>query len=171
MASLRTTASRHLRSWVKSESAVAKSRTRALTATSTQQGNTTISSQLRNTRQSQHHSDYLPNFQPRADHHLPLASLRSKTPFDDLINDITRSLTTVSRPSLPHLHNLLRSYTPDSDHWSKYAHGNPAKQYTRNLVYSVPGIFNLLLLVWTPGQKSPVHDHADAHCLMKVCQY
>jgi cysteine dioxygenase len=22
--------------------------------------------------------------------------------------------------------------------------------------------------VWTPGKGSPVHDHADAHCLMKV---
>jgi cysteine dioxygenase len=32
----------------------------------------------------------------------------------------------------------------------------------------VPGIFNLLLLVWTPGKASPIHDHADAHCLMKV---
>jgi cysteine dioxygenase len=35
-------------------------------------------------------------------------------------------------------------------------------------VRQVPGLFNLLLLVWTPGMKSPVHDHADAHCLMKV---
>lgn len=25
-----------------------------------------------------------------------------------------------------------------------------------------------LVLVWTPGKGSPVHDHADAHCLMKV---
>ena len=24
------------------------------------------------------------------------------------------------------------------------------------------------MLVWTPGKGSPVHDHADAHCLMKV---
>lgn len=22
--------------------------------------------------------------------------------------------------------------------------------------------------MWTPGKASPVHDHADAHCLMKV---
>jgi cysteine dioxygenase len=25
-----------------------------------------------------------------------------------------------------------------------------------------------LILVWTPGKGSPIHDHADAHCLMKV---
>ncbi|KAH8660876.1 RmlC-like cupin domain-containing protein, partial [Tricladium varicosporioides] len=68
------------------------------------------------------------------------------------------------------LHNLLHAYTSNSLHWSKYAHGNPNKQYTRNLVYEVPGLFNLLLLVWTPGKESPVHDHADSHCLMKVLQ-
>jgi cysteine dioxygenase len=54
--------------------------------------------------------------------------------------------------------------------WAKYAHASPSKQYTRNLVCQVPGLFNLLLLVWTPGKKSPVHDHADAHCLMRVLQ-
>lgn len=25
-----------------------------------------------------------------------------------------------------------------------------------------------LVLVWTPGKSSPIHDHADAHCLMKI---
>ena len=26
-----------------------------------------------------------------------------------------------------------------------------------------------LILVWTPGKGSPIHDHANAHCVMKVC--
>lgn len=25
-----------------------------------------------------------------------------------------------------------------------------------------------LLLVWNPGKGSPIHDHANAHCIMKV---
>lgn len=32
----------------------------------------------------------------------------------------------------------------------------------------VEGVFNLLMLVWTPGKESKVHDHASSHCLMKV---
>jgi len=91
------------------------------------------------------------------------------TPFTTLLNDITHSLSTTASPSLPRLHALLRAYESNPDHWSKFAHANPDKQYTRNLVCEVPGIFNLLLLVWTPGKASPVHDHADSHCLMKVC--
>ncbi|KAH8787309.1 RmlC-like cupin domain-containing protein [Hyaloscypha finlandica] len=99
--------------------------------------------------------------QPRIAHH-------NTNTFTTLLNDITHSLTTTPSPHLPTLHNLLRSYTSDPSHWSKFAHANPEKQYTRNLVCEVPGIFNLLLLVWTPGKASPIHDHADAHCLMKV---
>lgn len=25
-----------------------------------------------------------------------------------------------------------------------------------------------LILVWSPGRSSPIHDHANAHCVMKV---
>ncbi|EPE27364.1 RmlC-like cupin [Glarea lozoyensis ATCC 20868] len=73
-------------------------------------------------------------------------------------------------PTLPKLFSLLRGYTSDRQHWSRFAHANINKQYTRNLVCEVPGLFNLLILVWTPGKKSPVHDHADSHCLMKILQ-
>ena len=27
-----------------------------------------------------------------------------------------------------------------------------------------------LILVWTPGKESPVHDHTGSHCVMKVLQ-
>jgi hypothetical protein len=102
--------------------------------------------------------------QPRASH-----PQTNSTSFTALLNDITHCLSTTPSPSLPRLHALLRAYESNPDQWSKFAHANPDKQYTRNLVCEVPGIFNLLLLVWTPGKASPVHDHADSHCLMKVC--
>ena len=98
-----------------------------------------------------------------------------QTPFDILLNNITNHLVSTPlsslSPQIPCLHSLMREYESNPSHWAKYAHGNPEKQYTRNLVCEVPGVFNLLLLVWTPGKKSPVHDHADAHCLMKVRIY
>lgn len=30
------------------------------------------------------------------------------------------------------------------------------------------GKFNLMLLCWGEGHSSAVHDHADAHCFMKI---
>ncbi|PVH75990.1 hypothetical protein DL98DRAFT_304728 [Cadophora sp. DSE1049] len=98
----------------------------------------------------------------------PQIPQNSPSDFDTLLNALTHHLTTTPKPHLPTLHTFLRSYTSSSTEWSKYAHANPTKQYTRNLITSVPGIFNLLLLVWTPGMRSPIHDHADSHCLMKI---
>lgn len=108
-------------------------------------------------------------FTPQSHTSLPSSDQSS---FSGLLNAITHTLSTTppnGRSPLPYLHTLLRSYASDPGHWSQYAHANPDKQYTRNLVCEVPGVFNLLLLVWTPGKASPVHDHADAHCLMKAC--
>lgn len=30
--------------------------------------------------------------------------------------------------------------------------------------------YGKVLIVWNPGKGSPVHDHADAHCVMKILQ-
>ncbi|KAG9231329.1 putative cysteine dioxygenase [Amylocarpus encephaloides] len=94
--------------------------------------------------------------------------------FTQLQDALSRHLAThpasVLSPTLPTLFSLLRNYTSNSADWSTFAHADAAKQYTRNLVCEVPGLFNLLLLVWTPGEQSPVHDHADSHCIMKILQ-
>ena len=111
-----------------------------------------------------------PNYRPKQIINCP--SPTSTNSFTDLQNSIATHLANFPAsslsPTLPELFSLLRSYTSDPRHWSEYAHANTSKQYTRNLVCEVPGLFNLLILVWTPGKKSPVHDHTDSHCLMKV---
>jgi len=61
----------------------------------------------------------------------------------------------------------MESYVPVYTEWSKYAHFDPHR-YTRNLVDTGNGKFNLILLCWGEGHGSGVHDHADAHCWMKV---
>jgi len=61
----------------------------------------------------------------------------------------------------------MESYQPVHSEWEKYANFDPFR-YTRNLVASGNGKFNLILLCWGEGHGSGVHDHADAHCWMKV---
>jgi len=61
----------------------------------------------------------------------------------------------------------MESYQPVHNEWMKYAQFDPHR-YTRNLVDSGNGKFNLILLCWGEGHGSGVHDHADAHCWMKV---
>ena len=43
-------------------------------------------------------------------------------------------------------------------------------RYTRNLVDAGNGKFNLMILCWGEGHGSAVHDHADAHCFMKILE-
>jgi len=63
---------------------------------------------------------------------------------------------------------LMKSYDSVLSDWQKYALADVSRPYTRNLVDKGNGKSNLMVLVWTPGKSSPIHDHADAHCVMKV---
>ncbi|CAJ2512799.1 Uu.00g009180.m01.CDS01 [Anthostomella pinea] len=63
---------------------------------------------------------------------------------------------------------LMERYVSNSKEWATYAMGNANLPYTRNLVDEGNGKANLLVLVWTPGKASPIHDHGNAHCVMKI---
>lgn len=62
---------------------------------------------------------------------------------------------------------LLASYTSNKADWSRFAKFDKFK-YTRNLVHEGNGKFNLMLLCWAEGNQSCIHDHANAHCFVKV---
>lgn len=40
--------------------------------------------------------------------------------------------------------------------------------YTRLSARLTVSLFVQLVLVWTPGKGSPIHDHGNAHCIMKI---
>ncbi|PLB41988.1 putative cysteine dioxygenase Cdo1 [Aspergillus candidus] len=65
---------------------------------------------------------------------------------------------------------LMERYKSKSEEWLPFALGDPSKNYTRNLIDEGNGKSNLLILVWSPGKGSAIHDHAGAHCVMKVLQ-
>ncbi|KAF2875546.1 RmlC-like cupin domain-containing protein [Massariosphaeria phaeospora] len=66
------------------------------------------------------------------------------------------------------LQTLMEAYESDESEWEKYFFPASNMSYTRNLVHKGNGKCNLLILVWSPGKGSPVHDHANAHCIMKI---
>jgi cysteine dioxygenase len=41
------------------------------------------------------------------------------------------------------------------------------RQYTRNLVRAGPW-YNIVVLCWKNGQRSPIHDHASSSCAVRV---
>ncbi|KAL2164716.1 hypothetical protein VTH06DRAFT_11 [Thermothelomyces fergusii] len=93
--------------------------------------------------------------------------------FDDLVLALKEALgpssgLTSDDVDVGHLTRLMREYDSDPREWSRFAMGDENLGYTRNLVDEGNGKSNLLVLVWTPGKGSPIHDHGNAHCLMKI---
>ncbi|MCA9245300.1 MAG: hypothetical protein KDA32_15195 [Phycisphaerales bacterium] len=41
------------------------------------------------------------------------------------------------------------------------------ERYRRNLLHAGPG-YHALILCWLPGQRSPIHDHAQSTCGVRV---
>jgi len=64
--------------------------------------------------------------------------------------------------------SLMKDYISDEAQWNQFAFADSSRNYTRNLVDEGNGKSNLLIVVWNPGRCSPIHDHADAHCVMKL---
>lgn len=69
--------------------------------------------------------------------------------------------------NIEEVEELLSQYHSAPSDWRKYAKFDKYK-YTRNLVHEGNGKFNLMLLCWAPGNQSTIHDHANAHCFVKV---
>lgn len=66
------------------------------------------------------------------------------------------------------IQRLMERYVSEPSEWAPYALGDNSRAYTRNLVDEGNGKSNLLILVWSPGKGSVIHDHANAHCVMKI---
>lgn len=62
---------------------------------------------------------------------------------------------------------LLRRAKLNPREWQQHAVFRRGR-YTRNIVGYSPGQFVALLLCWERGQQSPIHDHAGAHCFVKM---
>ncbi|KAI1767746.1 RmlC-like cupin domain-containing protein [Hypoxylon sp. FL1150] len=110
------------------------------------------------------------------DHSLEYKNSASEmNPFDQLVKDIKAVLgpskgLTSEDIDVEDLSHIMERYISNEQDWSRYAMANSDMAYTRNLVDQGNGKANLLVLVWTPGKASPIHDHGNAHCLMKILQ-
>ena len=96
-----------------------------------------------------------------------------RTRFDQLVKNLSDVLGQSSGLDSADINpqdivTLMEAYTSNPDEWEKFALADSSRSYTRNLVDKGNGKSNLLVLVWSPGRGSPIHDHSNAHCVMKV---
>src|SRR5215467_4824202 len=63
---------------------------------------------------------------------------------------------------LPDLRKLILNLKPDPEEINPYVQFTE-NHYARNLVYKTPD-FEVLVLCWRSGQRSPIHDHGNSIC-------
>lgn len=97
---------------------------------------------------------------------MEVTQLPQVATLDDLIQELHKVFDS-DEVNVEYVHNLLASYKSNPLEWKKFAKFDRYK-YTRNLVDEGNGKFNLMLLCWGPSHTSTIHDHADAHCFMKM---
>lgn len=95
------------------------------------------------------------------------------TAFEKLVHDLSAALGPSSGLDSDDvdpldIQRLMEDYVSNSEEWAQYALGDSSRPYTRNLIDEGNGKSNLLILVWSPGKSSVIHDHANAHCVMKI---
>lgn len=108
----------------------------------------------------EHHQDKLHAIDPSDDFHRLVRALSEVLGPSSGINSADVDQNDLIR--------LMTEYDSVEAQWQPYAFADPSRNYTRNLVDEGNGKSNLLVVVWNPGKCSPIHDHADAHCVMKL---
>ncbi len=70
------------------------------------------------------------------------------------------------RPPMDALRERLNALSVDADEWERHAQFSD-NRYMRNLVHE-GNHYHALFLCWKSGQRSPIHDHAQSVCGLKV---
>ncbi|PWY87761.1 cysteine dioxygenase type I [Aspergillus heteromorphus CBS 117.55] len=105
--------------------------------------------------------------------HVSLVADNESYTFDELVQDLKGYLGSsrgIAEEDVDHrvLMAFMSKYASNPVEWARFTHNDLSKNYTRNLVVDINGRANLLVLVWNPQKGSPIHDHANAHCIMKI---
>ena len=66
--------------------------------------------------------------------------------------------------------SFSRLRLPKEGGWERYAFFDDKKNYTRNLVATDGKTFTLVLLCWSPGRESPIHDHPCDGCWLQILE-
>eukprot|EP00474_Spongospora_subterranea_P004108 CRZ04566.1 hypothetical protein [Spongospora subterranea] len=63
---------------------------------------------------------------------------------------------------------MARWNVTDRKNWEQFAQFDQDKSYTRNLISSDDVNFTLMMLCWNKGKLSPIHDHANSECWVRI---
>ncbi|KAF1776252.1 RmlC-like jelly roll fold [Phytophthora cactorum] len=103
---------------------------------------------------------------------MPQTSLAMDPSLDEPIKDMRKvtAPTDLAQLHKPKLQQLLEDFPVNMEELQRFAHFDPSRNYTRNLISTDNETYALMLLCWNPGKYSPVHDHPTDGCWVKIIQ-
>eukprot|EP00800_Vazella_pourtalesii_P009995 TRINITY_DN25128_c0_g1_i1.p1 TRINITY_DN25128_c0_g1~~TRINITY_DN25128_c0_g1_i1.p1 ORF type:complete len:200 (+),score=15.39 TRINITY_DN25128_c0_g1_i1:167-766(+) len=90
-----------------------------------------------------------------------------ETNFSKLISDIRKEFDSSDTIDIDRVKAILSAYKSNPSEWDRYTTWDPHR-YTRNLVDEGNGKYNLIILCWGESQVSPVHNHPNSNCFVKI---
>jgi cysteine dioxygenase len=87
---------------------------------------------------------------------------------NELIDLIYQAFET-NEVDIDYVNTIMANYKGNMKEWAPFTKFQPNK-YTRNLVDTGNGKFNLIILCWAESQGSSIHNHQNSHCFMKCIQ-
>jgi cysteine dioxygenase len=87
---------------------------------------------------------------------------------NELIELIYQAFAT-NEVNIDYVDTIMKNYKGNMKEWLPFVKFQPNK-YTRNLVDTGNGKFNLMILCWAESQGSSIHNHSNSHCFMKCIQ-
>lgn len=90
--------------------------------------------------------------------------------FAGLRNELAEYFNNNTNINIDDVKLMMESYVTNRKDWEIYAIFDKNQSYTRNLVLHVGGKFDLIVLCWNKNRGSPIHNHADSHCWMKILE-
>lgn len=79
------------------------------------------------------------------------------------LNDLIRALSTSDKRCYPHLFQSIKFKPSDFDAYASWSE----ECYVRNCLVDNEN-FELILICWSFGQKTPIHDHGGEECWVKI---
>jgi cysteine dioxygenase len=83
----------------------------------------------------------------------------------DLLSEFDRYQDSIPLFALKRRLRHLKLELKDVKRWLCYS----PRCYQRNLIHAGPA-YEALLLCWRSGQRSPIHDHRNSGCVLKIIQ-
>ncbi|KAF0704761.1 Aste57867_7262 [Aphanomyces stellatus] len=68
------------------------------------------------------------------------------------------------------IEQALVAFDGNMEDLKRYAHFDPSRNYTRNLISTDNESYALMLLCWNKGKYSPIHDHPSDGCWVRHVQ-